>query len=126
MLLGINGLFTEVRKEYVLGNHHFTTGQVHFGFVVQLLFFKLFQSDNKHICRQNDRLNAVAIYFTLEYPISLPVEDNKVSLSICETLYKCSKLTIQNCHKGNSIWRYVNNLICYIAFLLLFHNQEFH
>jgi len=89
-------------------------------------FLKLFQSDNEHTCRQNDRLNGGAIYFTLEYPISLPVEDNKVSLSICETLYKCSKLTIQNCHGGNPIWRYVSNLICYITFLLLFHSQEFH
>lgn len=52
---------------------------------------------------RNDRLNEVAIYFTLEYSISSPVEDNEVSLSICETLYKCSKLTIQNCHRGNPI-----------------------
>lgn len=36
-------------------------------------FLKLFQSDNKHICMQHERLNGVAIYFTLEYPISLPV-----------------------------------------------------
>lgn len=68
----------------------------------------------------------VAIYFTLEHSISSPVEDNKVSLSICETLYKCSKFTIQSCHKGNPIWRYVSNLICCITSLLLFHNQEFH
>lgn len=72
MLLGINRLLTEVRKEYVLGNQHFTTGQVYFGFVMQTLL-KLFQSDNKHICMQHERLNGVAIYFTLEYPISLPV-----------------------------------------------------
>lgn len=89
-------------------------------------FFTLLQSDNEHMCRQNDRLNGVAIYFTLEYPISSPAEDNKVSLSICETLYTCSKLTIQNCHRGNPIWRYVSNLICCITSLLLFHNQEFH
>lgn len=123
--LVLNGLLTEVREKYILGNQHFSTGQVYFGFVVHTLFFKLFQSDNKHICRQNDRLNGVAIYLTLEYPISLPVKDNKVSLSVCETLYKCSKLTIQNCHRGNPIWRYVSNLIRYITFLF-FHHQEFH
>lgn len=77
-------------------------------------------------CGQNDRLKGVAIFFTLEYSISSPVEDNKLSLSICETLYKCSKLTIQNCHGGNPIWRYVSNLICYITSVLLFHDQEFH
>lgn len=126
MLLGINGLITEVRKEYVSGNQQFPTGQVYFGFVVQFFFFQLFQSDNKHLWRQNDRLSGVAIYFILEYPISLPDEDNKVSLSICETLYKCSKPTIQNWHGGNSIWRYVSNLIYYITSRLLFHYQEFH
>lgn len=106
---------------------HFPTGQVYFGFFVQNLFFffLLFQSDNKHICKQNDTLSVVAIYFALQYAISLPVEDNKVSLSICETLHKCSKLTIQNWHRGNSIWRYVSNLICYITFLLLFHYHDF-
>lgn len=91
-----------------------------------LFFFQLFQSDNKHLWRQNDRLSGVAIYFILQYPISLPDEDNKVSLSICETPYKCSKLTIQNWHGGNSIWRYVSNLIYCITSRLLFHYQEFH
>lgn len=42
MLLGINRLLTEVRKEYVLGNQHFTTGQVYFGFAVQTFFLKTF------------------------------------------------------------------------------------
>lgn len=42
MLLGINGLITEVRKEYVSGNQQFPTGQVYFGFVVQFFFFSAF------------------------------------------------------------------------------------
>lgn len=37
MLLGINRLLTEVRKEYVLGNQHFTAGQVGFVFVAQTI-----------------------------------------------------------------------------------------
>lgn len=39
MLLSINGLIKEVRKEYVLGNQQFPAGQVYFGFVVQVFFF---------------------------------------------------------------------------------------
>lgn len=39
MLLGINRLLTEVRKECVLGNRHFTAGQVCFVFVAQTLYF---------------------------------------------------------------------------------------
>lgn len=44
MLLGINGLITEVRKEYVSGNQQFPTGQVYFGFVVQFFFFFSFSN----------------------------------------------------------------------------------
>lgn len=39
MLLGINRLLTEIRKEYILGNQHFTAGQVGFVFVAQTLYF---------------------------------------------------------------------------------------
>lgn len=113
MLLGINGLLIEVRKECVLGNSTSQLARCILAFLCRIF------------CKQNDTLSVVAIYFALQYAISLPVEDNKVSLSICETLHKCSKLTIQNWHRGNSIWRYVSNLICYITFLLLFHYHDF-
>lgn len=69
MLLGINGLLTDARKAYALGNQHFTTSQVYLGFVVQLGFFLNFSNQPTKVL--NDGVNGVAIYFILFYHLKI-------------------------------------------------------